>query len=52
MMIETKEQMLEMDDCGEEYKIEQVRFILGSDIDRDLKDTYLSKVSILQRCFS
>ena len=41
MMIETKEQMLEMDDCGEEDKIEQVRFILGSDIDRDLKDTYL-----------
>ena len=38
MMIETKERMLEMNDCGEEYKLEQVRFILGSDFDRDLKD--------------
>ena len=34
MMIETKERMLEMNDCGEEYKLEQVRFILGSDFDR------------------
>ena len=30
--------MLEMNDCGEEYKLEQVLFILGSDLDRDLKD--------------
>ena len=35
MMIETKERMLEMNDCGEEYMLEQVRFILGSDFDRD-----------------
>ena len=39
MMIETKERMLEMNDCGEEYKLEQVRFILGSDFDRDHNHT-------------
>ena len=39
MMIETKERMLEMNDCGEEYKLEQVRFILGSYFDRDYGNT-------------
>ena len=39
-MDEAKERMLEMNDCGEEYKLEQVRFILGSDFDRDHRNTY------------